>query len=40
MHTGQPEGINNKLKLNKRQAFGDRDAQFCLNIKAAFPGNS
>lgn len=40
MHTGQLEGINNKIKLLKRQAFGYRDAQyFFLKIKAAFPGN-
>lgn len=40
MHTGQLEGINNKIKLIKRQAFGYRDAQyFFLKIKAAFPGN-
>lgn len=37
MHTGQLEGINNKIK---RQAFGYRDADyFFLKIKAAFPGN-
>jgi len=40
MHTGQLEGINNKIKLIKRQAFGYRDADyFFLKIKAAFPGN-
>lgn len=40
MHTGQLEGINNKIKLIKRQAFGFRDADyFFLKIKAAFPGN-
>jgi len=40
MHTGQLEGINNKIKLIKRQAFGYRDAEyFFLKIKAAFPGN-
>jgi transposase len=41
MHTGQLEGINNKIKLIKRQAFGYRDADyFFLKIKAAFPGNT
>ena len=40
MHTGQLEGINNKIKLIKRQAYGYRDAEyFFLKIKAAFPGN-
>lgn len=40
MHTGQLEGINNKIKLIKRQAFGYRDADyFFLKIRAAFPGN-
>lgn len=40
MHTGQLEGINNKIKLIKRQAYGYRDADyFFLKIKAAFPGN-
>lgn len=41
MHTGQLEGINNKIKLIKRQAYGYRDADyFFLKIKAAFPGNA
>ncbi len=40
MHTGQLEGINNKIKLIKRQAYGYRDADyFFLKIRAAFPGN-
>lgn len=40
MHTGILEGINNKIKLIKRMAFGYRDADyFFLKIKAAFPGN-
>lgn len=39
VHTGQLEGINSKIKLIKRQAFGYRDADyFFLKIKAAFPG--
>ena len=40
MHTGQLEGINNKITVIKRQAFGLRDAEyFFLKIKPAFPGN-
>ena len=40
MHTGQLEGINNKIKVIKRQAFGFRDADyFFLKIQAAFPGH-
>lgn len=40
MHIGQLEGINNKIKLIKRQTFGYRDANyFFLKIKAAFPSN-
>lgn len=41
MHTGTLEGINNKIKLIKRMAFGYRDTDyFFLKIKAAFPGNT
>jgi transposase len=40
MHTGQLEGINNRIKVMKRMAYGFRDsAFFFLKIKAAFPGN-
>src|SRR5690606_37728518 len=40
MHTGQLEGINNRIKVIKRMAYGYRDSQyFSLKIKAAFPGN-
>lgn len=40
MHTGQLEGINNKIKVIKRMAYGYRDSgYFFLKIKAAFPGN-
>ena len=40
MHTGQLEGINNRIKVMKRMAYGYRDsAYFFLKIKAAFPGN-
>lgn len=40
MHTGQLEGINNRIKVIKRMAYGYRDTDyFFLKIKAAFPGN-
>ena len=40
MHTGQLEGINNRVKVMKRIAYGYRDSNFFfLKIKAAFPGN-
>ncbi|WEF32663.1 ISL3 family transposase [Pseudoduganella chitinolytica] len=40
MHTGQLEGINNRIKVMKRMAYGYRDSEFFfLKIKAAFPGN-
>jgi transposase len=40
MHTGQLEGINNKIKVIKRMAYGYRNSEyFFLKIKAAFPGN-
>lgn len=40
LHTGVLEGINNKIKLLKRMAYGFRnDAYFFLKIRAAFPGN-
>ena len=33
------EGINNKIKVIKRMAYGFRDdAYFFLKIRAAFPG--
>lgn len=39
MHTGIVEGINNKIKVIKRIAYGYRDdAYFFLKIRAAFPG--
>src|SRR5690606_14021546 len=41
MHTGQLEGINNKIKVIKRMAYGYRDIDyFFLKIKASFPGNA
>ena len=40
LHTGILEGINNKIKVIKRMAYGFRDdAYFFLKIRAAFPGN-
>lgn len=40
MHTGQLEGINNRIKLIKRMAYGYRDNDdFFLKIKATFPEN-
>jgi transposase len=40
LHTSVLEGINNKIKLIKRMAYGFRDHEyFFLKIRAAFPGN-
>jgi transposase len=40
IHTGRLEGINNKIKVIKRQAYGFRDdAYFILKIKGAFQGS-
>jgi transposase len=40
IHTSLIEGINNKIKLIKRMAYGFRDEEyFFLRIRAAFPGN-
>jgi transposase len=39
LHTSVLEGINNKIKVTKRTAYGFRDdAYFFLKIRAAFPG--
>ena len=39
IHTGRLEGINNRIKVIKRQAYGFRDdAYFILKIKGAFQG--
>lgn len=39
LHTSFLEGINNKIKVMKRMAYGYRDeAYFFLKIRAAFPG--
>lgn len=41
LHTSLLEGINNKIKVIKRMAYGYRDdAYFFLKIRQAFPGNA
>ena len=41
LHTSVLEGINNKIKVLKRMAYGFRDDDyFFLKIRAAFPGNT
>jgi len=41
LHTSVLEGINNKIKVIKRMAYGFRDDNyFFLKIRAAFPGNT
>jgi transposase len=40
LHTSLLEGINNKIKVLKRMAYGYRDDEFFfLKIRQAFPGN-
>lgn len=40
LHTSLLEGINNRIKVIKRMAYGYRDDDyFFLKIRAAFPGN-
>ena len=40
LHTSLLEGINNKIKVIKRMAYGLRDDEyFFLKIRSAFPGN-
>jgi len=40
LHTSLLEGINNRIKVIKRMAYGFRDQEyFFLKIQAAFPGN-
>lgn len=40
LHTSVLEGINNKIKVIKRMAYGFRDDEyFFLKIRQAFPGN-
>jgi len=39
MHTGQLEGIDNRIKVMKRMDYGYRDSDFFfMKVKAAFPG--
>ncbi len=39
LHTGLLEGMNNKIKVLKRMAYGYRDHEyFFLKLRAAFPG--
>jgi transposase len=41
LHTSVLEGINNKIKVLKRMAYGFRDDDyFFLKIRAAFPRNT
>ena len=41
MHTSQLEGVNNRIKVIKRMAYGFRDSEyFFMKIKAAFPGKT
>ncbi|WP_198360707.1 transposase, partial [Thalassotalea crassostreae] len=41
LNTCTLEGMNNKIKLIKRMAYGYRDSEyFFLKIKAAFPGKA
>jgi len=41
LHTGLIEGMNNRIKVIKRMAYGYRDdAYFFLKIRAAFPGHA
>jgi len=41
LSTGLLEGINNRIKVIKRMAYGFRDEEyFFLKIRAAFPGNA
>ena len=41
MHTGRIEGVNNKIKVIKRIAYGFHDLRyFALKVKQAFPGHN
>ena len=41
MHTSLLEGVNNRIKVIKRMAYGFRDSEyFFLKFKAAFPGKT
>ena len=40
MHTGQLEGINNRIKVIKQMAYGYRDSKFFFRkVNCVFPGN-
>jgi transposase len=47
MHTGQLEGINNRIEVMERMAYGyrdsdsdsDSDSEFVFKTRAAFHGN-
>jgi hypothetical protein len=40
MHTGQLEGINNRIEVIRQMAYGHRDSAFLfVKVKAVFPGN-
>jgi transposase len=40
MHKGQLKGINNRIKVIKRMAYGYQDSEFFfMKIKSVFPGN-
>ena len=40
MHTSGIEGVNNKIKVIKRVAYGFHDPEyFALKVKQAFPGH-
>ncbi|WP_309578276.1 transposase [Scandinavium hiltneri] len=41
LHTSRLEGINNRIKVIKRMAYGYRDNDcFFMKIKIAFPGKA
>jgi len=41
MHTSELEGVNNRITVIKRMAYGYRDTEyFFLKIKDAFPGKA
>jgi len=41
LHTSLLEGMNNRIKVLKRMAYGVRDdTYFFLKIRQAFPGNA
>lgn len=41
MHTSLLEGLNNRIKVIKRMAYGFRDSNFFFpKIKTAFPGKA